>query len=49
MKKEAKVTLVCASRARPSKEAVSKFTELYLEIVNNIEIREPNGKSYISK
>jgi hypothetical protein len=40
VKKQPKVTLVCAGRPKPSKEAVKKFTNSYLEMIKNIEARE---------
>jgi glucan phosphorylase len=40
VKKQPKVTLICAGRSKPSKEAVKKFTNSYLEMIRNIEARE---------
>jgi hypothetical protein len=40
VKNQPKVTLVCAGRSKPSKEAIKKFTNSYLEMIKNIEARE---------
>jgi hypothetical protein len=44
VKKQPKVTLICAGRPKPSKEAVRKFTELYIELIKNNEKREAETK-----
>jgi hypothetical protein len=40
VKNQPKVTLICAGRPKPSKEAIRKFTISYLEMIKNIEARE---------